>query len=138
MFEKSNKKELEEISNASNHLGKGTVINGNIESYGNIRIEGKINGDLTTKAKAVLSDSAKVIGNILAQNAEISGEITGIIEVSEVLVLKSTAIINGDIITNKLVVENGAQFNGSCKMGAIMKEITLGQNSDERRKERTA
>lgn len=137
MFNKENKKEQEQISNASNHLGKGTVITGNIESYGNIRIEGQISGDLITKSKVVLGDSAKVMGSVLAQNAEISGEIVGTIEISDVLVLKSTAIINGDIVTNKLVVESGAQFNGACKMGAIVKEITLGEKG-ERRKQKTA
>ena len=137
MFSKD-KKELEEISNASNHLGKGTIISGNIESYGNIRIEGEITGDLITKSKVVLGDSAKVLGKVLAQNAEISGEIKGTIEVSELLILKPTAVINGDIITNKLVVENGAQFNGTCKMGAIIKEITLGENRQSERKEKSA
>ena len=138
MFNKDSKKELEQISNASNHLGKGTVITGNIESYGNIRIEGQITGDLVTKSKVVLGSSAKVIGKVLAQNAEVSGEIKGTIEISDVLVLKSTAIINGDIITNKLVVENGAQFNGSCKMGAIIKEITLGENKEGQKSQKTA
>jgi len=137
MFNNDSKKELEQISNASNHLGKGTVIIGNIESHGNIRIEGAITGDLITKSKVVLGDSAKVVGNVLAQNAEISGEIKGVIEVSEVLILKPTAIISGDIVTNKLVVENGAQFDGTCKMGAIVKEIRLGEKG-EGRKERTA
>ena len=137
MFAKD-KKELEEISNASNHLGKGTVISGNIESYGNIRIEGQITGDLVTKSKVVLGDSAKVLGNVLAQNAEVSGEVKGVIEVSDLLILKPTAIINGDIITNKLVVENGAQFNGACKMGAIIKEITLGEDRQSERKEKSA
>lgn len=137
MFNKD-KKELEEISNASNHLGKGTIISGNIESYGNIRIEGEITGDLITKSKVVLGDSAKVLGSVLAQNAEISGEVKGILEVSDLLILKPTAVINGDIVTNKLVVENGAQFNGSCKMGAIIKEITLGDNKQSTRKEKTA
>lgn len=138
MFGKESKKELEEISNASNHLGKGTVISGNIESYGNIRIEGEITGDLITKSKVVLGDSAKVYGSVLAQNAEISGEVKGTIEVSDLLILKPTAIINGDIITNKLVVENGAQFNGACKMGAIIKEITLGESRQSERKEKSA
>ena len=138
MFNKDSKKELEQISNASNHLGKGTVITGNIESYGNIRIEGQITGDLITKSKVVLGASAKVIGKVLAQNAEVSGEIKGTIEISDVLVLKSTAIINGDIITNKLVVENGAQFNGTCKMGAIIKEITLGENKEGQKSKKTA
>jgi cytoskeletal protein CcmA (bactofilin family) len=54
--------------------------------------------------------------------------VKGKIEVAELLVLKATAVINGDIITGKLVVEPGAVFNGSCKMGATIKDIKIGNN----------
>ena len=52
----------------------------------------------------------------MAQIAEVEGHVTGKVEVSDVLILKPTAVIDGDIITNKMVVESGAVFNGSCKM----------------------
>lgn len=138
MFNSKEKKELEQLSNSSNHLGKGTIIKGDLESYGNIRIEGNVNGNVTTKSKIVLGDSGVIKGNLLAQNAEVSGEIVGNVEVSDLLILKSTSIINGDIFTNKLVVESGAQFNGSCKMGAVVKEITLGESKEQHRKEKSA
>ena len=117
----------EETGNSSNIFGKGTVITGNIETYGNIRVEGKIIGDLKTKSKAVMGHSSNVEGNILAQNAEIAGQVIGTVEVSELLILKPSAVINGDIITNKLVVESGATFNGGCKMGVKIKEIKIGE-----------
>jgi cytoskeletal protein CcmA (bactofilin family) len=69
-----------------------------------------------------------VEGNIIAQNADLEGEVRGKIDVSEMLVLKSTAVIHGDISTGKLVVEPGALFNGSCKMGSPIKDIKLGEN----------
>lgn len=121
------KKMSEETGNSSNIFGKGTVITGNIETYGNIRVEGKIIGDLKTKSKAVMGHSSNVEGNILAQNAEIAGQVIGTVEVSELLILKPSAVINGDIITNKLVVESGATFNGGCKMGVKIKEIKIGE-----------
>src|SRR6185369_7147465 len=98
---------------------------GNIETYGNSRIEGKITGNVKSKSKVALGHSSHVQGNIIALNADIEGEVKGKLEVAEVLVLKATAVINGDIVTGKLVVEPGAVFNGTCKMGATIKEIKI-------------
>jgi cytoskeletal protein CcmA (bactofilin family) len=124
---KETKKQLEEVSNSSNFLGKGTIVTGNLESYGNIRVEGKIIGNVKTKAKLAMGESSYLEGNILAQNADIAGHVKGIIEVSELLTLKATAIVTGDIIANKLAVEPGATFNGNSKMGAIVREISINE-----------
>lgn len=122
-----NQKQVEELSNSSNIIGKGTIVNGSIETFGNIRVEGKVVGDIKTKSKAAFGHSSQVDGSVLAQNAEVAGHITGTIEVTELLVLKATATIDGDIITNKLLVESGATFNGKCKMGVKSKEIKIGK-----------
>ena len=126
---KEQKRVAEEISNSSNTIGKGTVLEGNIVTYGNIRIEGKVIGNVKSKSKVALGNSSNIQGNITAQNADIEGEVKGKIEISELLVLKATAIINGDIVTGKLVVEPGAVFNGSCRMGAAVKDIKTGDAS---------
>jgi cytoskeletal protein CcmA (bactofilin family) len=123
---KQEKTTVEEISNSSNHIGKGTYIDGNIETHGNLRIEGRVKGNVKSKSKVVLGKSSNVEGNILAQNAEIAGEVNGTLEISEMLILKPSAVINGDIITNKLLVESGSIFNGTCKMGVPTKDIVIG------------
>ena len=128
-----NQKEVEELSNSSNIIGKGTIVNGSIETFGNIRVEGKVVGDIKTKSKAAFGHSSQVDGSVLAQNAEVAGHITGTIEITEQLVLKATATIDGDIITNKLLVESGASFNGKCKMGVKSKEIKIGKPEGEER-----
>lgn len=125
---KEQKRVADEISNSSNVIGKGTVLEGNIETYGNIRIEGKIIGNIKSKSKIALGNSSHVEGNITAQNADIEGEVRGKIDISELLILKATAVVHGDISTGKLVVEPGAVFNGSCKMGASIKDIKIGEN----------
>lgn len=125
---KEEKRVAEEISNSSNTIGKGTFLEGNVETHGNIRIEGKVTGNIKSKSKVALGPSSQVHGNITSQNADIEGEVRGKIEVAELLVLKATAIINGDIVTGKLVVEPGAVFNGGCKMGASIKDIKLTEN----------
>jgi cytoskeletal protein CcmA (bactofilin family) len=125
---KQDHKVAEEISNSSNIIGKGTILEGNIETFGNIRIEGKVIGNVKTKSKVALGQSSHVEGNILAQNAEVAGEVKGRLEVTDILILKPTAVINGDIVTNKIIVESGATFNGGCKMGITNKEIKIGEN----------
>ncbi len=131
MFNKDEKKVAEEISNSSNTIGKGTTVEGNIETYGNLRIDGRVIGNIITKSKLVLGQSSQVEGNILAQNAEVFGEIKGRIEVSDLLTLKSSSMIHGDILTSKLIVETGAKFNGGCKMGSVVKEIKIGENGQQ-------
>ncbi len=125
MFNKDEKRSEEALSTNSNIISKGSILEGNIKTPGNLRVEGKVIGNLITKSKAALAQSSYVDGNILARNAEIAGEVKGKVEVSEMLILRPSCVIHGDIITNKLVVEAGATFNGGCRMGAQMKEIKI-------------
>lgn len=129
---KEQKRAADEISNSSNVIGKGTVLEGNIETFGNIRIEGRVNGNVKSKSKIALGNGSRVEGNISAQNADIEGEVKGKIDISELLVLKATAVINGDIATGKLVVEPGAAFNGTCKMGGAVKDLKWNQENSVR------
>jgi cytoskeletal protein CcmA (bactofilin family) len=130
MLNSKEQKRGEEPANSSNTIGKGTFLEGNVETYGNIRIEGKVVGNIKSKSKVAVGPQSHVQGNILAQNADIEGEVKGKLEITDLLVLKATAIINGDIVTGKMVVEPGAVFNGTCKMGAVVKDIKIGENNN--------
>jgi cytoskeletal protein CcmA (bactofilin family) len=103
-------------SSSINIIGVGTEINGDVSSNGDIRIDGNITGTIVSKAKVVIGPQSIVKGDIEAQNADISGIVTGKIRVTETLYLKGTARIHGDVTVNKLVVETGAEFNGNCSM----------------------
>ena len=100
-----------------NLIGVGTTIVGDVTSSGDIRIDGSLSGSVNTKGKVVVGTTGMVDGNVNASNADISGELNGAISVSELLSLKSTAKLDGDIIANKLAIEPGASFTGSCSMG---------------------
>ncbi len=121
--------EIDKISNASTNIGKGATLQGNIETFGNVRIDGKLVGDVKTKSKIATGNESVIEGSIYAQNAEIEGEVKGRVEVQEMLVLKTTAIIRGDIVAGKLVVESGAVFNGSCQMGDAAKILKEKNNN---------
>ncbi len=128
MFGSGNNKENGSInksgsngSSSINTFGIGTLIEGDIKSEGDIRIDGKIIGTITSKAKVVIGSTGVIDGEVFCSGADISGRVTGILKVKELLFLKSTAKIDGDIVTNKLVVEKGAEFHGNCSMGANQK-----------------
>lgn len=115
-----------ESSPSINFLGNGTVIKGSIKSNGDFRIDGVLNGSINSKGKVVVGPSGRVEGEIVCQNADISGEIQAKIVVHELLTLKASAILKGDIFTNKLAIEPGAKFTGSCNMNDIPeKELEL-------------
>ncbi|MEL6539329.1 MAG: polymer-forming cytoskeletal protein [Bacteroidota bacterium] len=119
MFNRT-KKEMKQAANgpdASNIIGKSTTLEGNLNTAGNLRIEGKVIGGIRSTAKVVLSSSSTLEGSIVAQQVEIAGKVQGTIEVMELLILKPTAVIEGDITAIKLVFEEGAKFNGKCHMG---------------------
>ncbi len=102
----------------SNRINLGTIVEGTIESDGDLRIEGTIRGTLRTKAKVAVGPTGLIEGDVHCKSADIEGRITGDIEVSEVLTLKASSIVEGNIYTSKIVIENGAHFDGICNMGA--------------------
>lgn len=100
-----------------NIIGAGTVIEGEIKTDSDIRIDGKVKGTITSKAKIVVGNTGIVDGDLNGDTADISGKVFGKVDVTDLLFLKSSGYLEGDIITGKLVVEAGARFTGSCKMG---------------------
>lgn len=106
-----------ETDNATiNLISNGTEITGDVKSNGDIRIEGLLTGNLTTKGKVVIGPTGKVKGEVYCKNSEVSGTVDGRICVSQLLTLKTDSKISGDIITFKLSIEPGAKFTGNCKM----------------------
>lgn len=101
---------------SANTIQNGTIIEGKISSEGSIRIDGKLIGSITTKAKLVIGKTGIIEGDINCKNASIEGKVNGTITVLDMLDLKSTGHIKGDITTSKFVVEPGAIFNGKSTM----------------------
>ena len=133
----SNKNETmkkNETNPAINMIGAGTVITGDIQSKGDIRVDGTLKGSVTTEGKVVLGRDGVIEGDIECSAADISGAIKAKITVSQLLLLKTSAKLNGDIITNKLSIEPGAEFTGSCSMGAVIKEIKHVEKQEKQEK----
>ena len=122
-----------------NLIGAGTIIEGDITTNRDMRIDGTVTGSINVKGKLVVGPSGSIDGEIICQNADIQGTTKGKITVSELLSLKSTAKLTGDIVTNKVAIEPGATFTGSCSMGnGQIKEVKGEQQQTGKQPEKVA
>jgi cytoskeletal protein CcmA (bactofilin family) len=125
--DKNSNKSFMESGKSQNRISQGTTINGDLESDGGFRIDGTINGTLKTPGKVVIGKEGKVDGTLECNNADIEGFFSGKLIVQGLLSLKSSAVIKGDVLTEKLAVEPGAVFNATCKMESGLKSIATGK-----------
>lgn len=125
MFKNKEIKVVNKPNASANIIGSSSTIKGSFLSTGSIRIEGTLLGDVTTRSKLVMSEKAFLKGKILANDAEISGRVEGDVRIKGTLFLHEKAVIVGNIFTKKLVVELGAAFDGSCKMGDFVPDIVI-------------
>lgn len=101
-----------------NALTAGSKIVGNITADSDYRIDGLIEGELNCTGKVVIGEAGRVKGTIVCANAEIMGMMDGKITCHQQLSLRASGKIQGDVHTKTLIVEPGAQFNGTCAMGS--------------------
>lgn len=99
-----------------NTLGSGTKITGDISADSDIRLDGELDGNIKCSGKVILGPQGRIKGEIDCQNAVIEGTIEGVLRVAELLQVKDSARINGEIKTLKLMVQPGAIFNVKCQM----------------------
>lgn len=115
MFEKTSKS-YTDLLGKTNRIVEGTKIKGNIESIADFRLDGHLEGNFISKGKLVIGPAGSVTGDINAQNVDVEGKTEGKILVDDVLNVKATATIIGEVTCGKLSVEPGAKFTASCAM----------------------
>ncbi|MDD3876115.1 MAG: polymer-forming cytoskeletal protein [Bacteroidales bacterium] len=106
----------EQESPSINLIGNGTVIMGDIKSNGDIRIDGTVVGSIKANGKIVVGATGNIEGELDCINGDFSGTIKAKVNVKELLSLKASSKLTGDIVTNKLAIEPGAIFTGTCNM----------------------
>jgi len=114
--EDSKKATITSTSGTLNALVKGTVIEGTVRCDNDLRVDGTIKGKLSCQSKVIIGPTGVVEGEIRCQNAVIEGRFKGNMYVTELLNVRETAEVEGEITTNKLIVQSGSKFNVACKM----------------------
>ena len=102
---------------AVNVIAQGTQLQGNMVTSSDCRIDGALRGNIESKAKIIVGRSGVMEGNIKCANIEIEGNVKAeSLIVTELLSMKATANLIGNIETGKIAIEPGAEFSGNCKM----------------------
>ena len=102
-----------------NRIVEDTQIMGELKSASNIRIDGRLTGNLITSGKLVLGATGVIDGDVSCENAEIEGKVLGKVTVKQLLSLKASSKVEGEIFTDKISIEPGAVFTGTCNMGKV-------------------
>lgn len=107
-----------------NSIMEGTSIEGEVRSDSNIRIDGKVKGTINARGRVIVGQSGMIKGEVICQSSDIEGTVVGKVNCQDLLSLKATAKLQGDINTKKLAIEPGAVFTGNCSMGGgVVKEM---------------
>jgi len=124
MFADKKDKNMTEPTTGQNRINEGTILRGDIKSQGFFRIDGTIEGNVSTPSKVVLGKTGRLNGTLICENADIEGNFEGDLNVTGLLTLRATAEIEGKVIAGKLSVEPGAIFNATCAMKGATSEKT--------------
>ena len=114
-------------------ISRGVKIEGKLSCSGNIRLDGEVQGDISSQGIVIIGENGGVNGQINADSVTIGGKVTGTIRAKDKVVLEAKANLKGDIITKTLLVEAGAIFNGNSKMGnsgSISDSVDTSKTSD--------
>ena len=106
-----------ETTSQSCVIGQGTTIEGSFISKEDVRLDGKLIGELKVEKRLVMGENGLIDGNATCNGSSISGKIKGEIHVDGTLHLSQSAFVNGKIRAKKLVVDEGASYTGECLIG---------------------
>lgn len=115
-------------------IGAGTVIEGVLKASASTRIEGIVNGDITSEGVVVIANEGVVNGNITAIDVKISGTVEGNLTISGKTELIANGKLTGDIKTGSLSIDETAVFQGNCKMNSVSEEekTTVNEEVEEK------
>lgn len=108
-----------------NVIVEGSKIIGDFKAESNVRIDGVVEGNVTSSAKVVVGQSGVIIGNLICADADVEGKVEGILKIEGLLSLRTTAKVDGEITTSKIQIEEGAEFSGQCKMSNFSPKTTV-------------
>lgn len=114
-----------------NRISTGTTVVGTIDTNGDLRIDGRVEGNIHSAGRVIIGETGYVKGDLTSKMLDVMGYFEGTIIVSEITVLKGSATVIGSLTPGKLVVESGAKFDGTCIMAAKEAKATVELKSDK-------
>ena len=95
-------------------IGPGVTVTGTLICTGDVSIEGIVRGDIRAMGTVLVNEGGKILGNVYAQTATVRGGIEGSVRAQNVK-LGSSSRVNGEIVQARIMIEDGAFFDGTCR-----------------------
>jgi len=110
------KEKLRDITSTESVITEDCVFTGNVSTKGALRVDGIVDGNISEAKEVFVSKTGKVNGDISCEKCIIYGNVVGNIVVKEKTEIMSSATIEGSIASPKVLIEDGAVFNGNISM----------------------
>ena len=111
-------------------IGPETSLRGSYNAKNSIRVDGEIYGNVTSEEGIIVGEKGMVRGNIAAKTVLIGGKVKGNINAYQRIELQSTAQVEGDVTTPVFIIEEGAMFEGNCRMEQAVKIVEMPKTRD--------
>lgn len=118
MLGKKNSEEISTSGNLNTIIGKGSAFEGNLKVQSTLRVDGKIKGNITTSDSLFVGKDGDIDGEVKVRHAIIGGKFKGKLHASGKVVLEANSMFSGELLTSKLVIDEGAVFDGNCSMNS--------------------
>lgn len=103
-------------ANAMSIIAPDMVVTGNLVAVGVVRIEGRVEGNVTAENQILLSQGGVVEGDLTTREAVLAGEVHGTVTATERIEVQTSALVHGDIVTPRLLIQEGGRLNGAIRM----------------------
>ena len=104
--------------NMSTVIGKDSIFTGKVEVSNSLRVDGSVKGEIVSKETVVIGPTGRLEGDLTSKCSIIAGQVIGNVTAEDKVELQAKALLQGDLKTRGLVIEQGAVFQGACRMQA--------------------
>ncbi|MEN6462437.1 MAG: polymer-forming cytoskeletal protein, partial [Syntrophomonas sp.] len=123
--------------NIESLISQGMEIKGQIFSSGSIRVDGKIEGELDVKGDILIGEKGKIKGGIKVENIMVAGAIDGNVQARGRFEITSTGVVNGDVTSSVITIEEGAVLEGTSKMTRPNREAAENKDSNAKKEKKS-
>jgi cytoskeletal protein CcmA (bactofilin family) len=132
MADKKQTANLDQLVSSINRICENTRITGTIETTGDLRIDGALDGSVVSTGRVVIGLKGKIKGDLHCAYVDVSGRVKGNVIADDVLMLREKSVLIGEVTVQKLIIESGATFNGICKMPNKEQNEETNSNSNKK------
>ena len=115
-------------------LGRGILVKGEVSAMEDLTLEGRVEGPILCEGYAVtVGESAQMTGDIIARDITVLGSFSGKLIATEVVDVRPSATVSGQVHSKRFVLDDGAKFNGRVQPGQLEAALKVARFEQQKR-----